>query len=127
MSFRGKDRANGDAPKVETLEGVEFVRRYLRHVLPRGMRSICYYGFFYSAAQASPTALHLPVLQWGNKTYCQLPPTLVRLSRPAAEEEKEEETPTPRQMTSQHQHRTFRRFRSPGPGADELSPRYENR
>ena len=27
---------NGNAPKVETLEGVEFVRRYLRHVLPRG-------------------------------------------------------------------------------------------
>ena len=51
VSFRWKDRANGNAPKVETLEGVEFVRRYLRHVLPRGMRSIRYYGFCHSAAK----------------------------------------------------------------------------
>ena len=28
-----------------TLTGSEFVRRYLRHVLPSGLRSIRYYGF----------------------------------------------------------------------------------
>ena len=78
------------------------------------MRSIRYYGFCHSAAkvkreriafhtgrplllgaprpaaaQASPSALHLPVLRWGNETYCQLPPTLARPSRPAAQEKEE--------------------------------------
>jgi hypothetical protein len=31
---------------------VEFVARYLRHVLPRGLRSIRYYGFCHPAARA---------------------------------------------------------------------------
>ena len=37
---------------METVSGVEFVRRYLRHVLPRGMRSIRRYGFCHPAAKA---------------------------------------------------------------------------
>lgn len=51
VSFRWKDRANGDAQRVETIEGAEFVNRYLRHVLPRGMRAIRYYGFCHPAAK----------------------------------------------------------------------------
>lgn len=51
VSFRWKDRANGDAPQIETIPGVEFVKRYLRHVLPCGLRSIRYYGFCHSAAK----------------------------------------------------------------------------
>ena len=49
MSFRWKDRANGDARRIETIEGGEFVRRYLRHVLPRGLRAIRHYGFCHPA------------------------------------------------------------------------------
>lgn len=49
--FRWKDRANGDAQRAETVTGVEFVSRYLRHVLPRGMRAIRYYGFCHPAAK----------------------------------------------------------------------------
>jgi hypothetical protein len=52
VSFRYKDRANGDASRVETLEGAEFVKRYLRHVLPRGLRAIRYHGFCHPAAKA---------------------------------------------------------------------------
>jgi hypothetical protein len=52
VSFRWKDRAHGDARRVETLEGSEFVKRYLRHVLPRGLRSIRYHGFCHPAAKA---------------------------------------------------------------------------
>ena len=52
VSFRWKDRANGDAPKTETLTGTEFVKRYLRHVLPRGLRAVRYYGFHHPAAKA---------------------------------------------------------------------------
>jgi hypothetical protein len=51
VAFRWKDRANGDAPCTETIPGVEFVARYLRHVLPRGMRAIRHYGFCHPAAK----------------------------------------------------------------------------
>jgi hypothetical protein len=45
VSFRWKDRANNGAPRIETIPGGEFVKRYLRHVLPRGLRAVRYYGF----------------------------------------------------------------------------------
>ena len=51
VSFRWKDRAHGNAQRVETLEGGAFVKRYLSHVLPRGMRAIRYYGFCHPAAK----------------------------------------------------------------------------
>jgi hypothetical protein len=51
VTFTWKDRANGDRTRTETIPGTEFVRRYLRHVLPRGMRSIRYFGFCHPAAK----------------------------------------------------------------------------
>ncbi len=50
VSFRWKNR---DAGRVDlcTLSGVQFVRRYLQHVLPRGLRSLRYYGFCHPAAK----------------------------------------------------------------------------
>jgi hypothetical protein len=51
VTFSWKDRANGGAPGVETLEGAEFVKRYLRHVLPRGLRAVRYFGFCHPAAK----------------------------------------------------------------------------
>ena len=51
MSFRWKDRAKGDAPRIETIPGVEFVKRYLRHILPSGMRAVRHYGFCHPAAR----------------------------------------------------------------------------
>jgi len=52
VTFRWKNR---DTHRMETstVPGVEFARRYLRHVLPRGLRSIRYYGFCHPAAKAS--------------------------------------------------------------------------
>lgn len=50
VTFRYKDRANGDAARIEALTGAEFVARYLRHVLPRGLRAIRYHGFCHPAA-----------------------------------------------------------------------------
>lgn len=52
VSFRWKDRAKGGAPQVESISGVEFVARYLRHVLPMGMRAVRHYGFCHPAAKA---------------------------------------------------------------------------
>jgi len=51
VTFRWKDRDNGNAIKIMKLDGVEFVRRYLRHALPKGLRSIRYHGFHHPAAR----------------------------------------------------------------------------
>lgn len=51
VTFRWQDREH-DRTETLTLPGVEFVRRYLRHVLPRGLRSVRYYGFCHPAAKA---------------------------------------------------------------------------
>lgn len=51
VTFSWKDRRNGDAKRKETLSGVEFTRRFLRHVLPTGLRSIRRYGFCHPAAK----------------------------------------------------------------------------
>jgi hypothetical protein len=52
VTFRWKNRDQGRSENL-TLPGLEFVRRYLRHVLPRGLRSVRYYGFCHPAAKAS--------------------------------------------------------------------------
>lgn len=52
VTFRWKDRSDHNQTKILTLPGVEFVGRYLRHVLPIGLRSIRYYGFCHPAAKA---------------------------------------------------------------------------
>lgn len=44
VSFRWKDYADGSAPKVMTLDGVEFVRRFLQHVLPTGFVRVRHFG-----------------------------------------------------------------------------------
>lgn len=53
VTFWWKDRDHGNRREVLTLPGVEFVRRYLRHVLPVGLRSVRYYGFCHPTAKAS--------------------------------------------------------------------------
>ena len=53
VSFRWKDRSQANLSRELTLPGVEFVRHYLRHVLPAGLRSVRYYGFCHPAAKAS--------------------------------------------------------------------------
>ncbi|MBY0460400.1 MAG: transposase, partial [Gemmataceae bacterium] len=45
VSFRWKDYADGNRPKVMTLGGVEFVRRFVQHVLPAGFVRIRHFGF----------------------------------------------------------------------------------
>jgi hypothetical protein len=51
VTFLWKDRNDGDKIKPERVSGVEFVRRYLRHVLPKGLRSIRYYGYCHPTAK----------------------------------------------------------------------------
>lgn len=44
VTFAYKDYREGNAQKQMTLDGAEFVRRFLLHVLPEGMQKIRYYG-----------------------------------------------------------------------------------
>src|SRR5436190_967590 len=75
VTYRWKDRARGGAPRTESLPGVEFVRRYLRHVLPRGLKAIRYYGFSHPAAKAKREHL-------ARATGC--PPPAAPAEKPAA-------------------------------------------
>ena len=52
VTFWWKNREH-DRREQLTLPGIEFVRRYLRHVLPQGMHSVRYYGFCHPAAKAN--------------------------------------------------------------------------
>jgi hypothetical protein len=45
VSFRWKDYAADNAPRTMTLEGVEFLRRFLQHVLAGGFVRIRHFGF----------------------------------------------------------------------------------
>ena len=53
VTFRWKDRSDNNRVRESTLPGTEFVKRYLRHVLPKGLRSVRYYGFSHPAAKAN--------------------------------------------------------------------------
>jgi hypothetical protein len=59
VTFRWKDRGHNNKTRLMTLPGVEFTARYLRHVLPIGLRSIRYYGFCHPAAKASRMRVQL--------------------------------------------------------------------
>jgi hypothetical protein len=45
VTFRWKDYAQGNRQRTMTLDGVEFLRRFLLHVLPCGFMRLRYYGF----------------------------------------------------------------------------------
>jgi hypothetical protein len=59
VTFRWKDRSDHGRRRELTLSGVEFVRRYLRHVLPAGLRSVRYYGFCHPTAKANRMRVQL--------------------------------------------------------------------
>jgi hypothetical protein len=48
VTFRWKDRG-ADAWRIERLPGVEFLARFLRHVLPRGFHKVRYYGLWHAS------------------------------------------------------------------------------
>jgi hypothetical protein len=51
VTFRYKDRAAGNTTRKLTLSGIEFVKRYLRHVQPAKLRAVRYYGYHHPAAK----------------------------------------------------------------------------
>lgn len=59
VTIRWCDRSDQNRSKTLTMTGVDFVRRYLRHVLPVGLRSIRYYGFCHPAAKRNRNKIKL--------------------------------------------------------------------
>jgi putative transposase/transposase-like zinc-binding protein len=45
VTFRWRDSADGNQQKLMTLDAVEFIRRYLLHILPPGFVKIRHFGF----------------------------------------------------------------------------------
>lgn len=51
VSFRYKDYAHGNRPRTMTLEGGEFLRRFLLHAVPQGFMRIRHFGFLANRAR----------------------------------------------------------------------------
>jgi hypothetical protein len=57
VTFRWKDRANGNQQKLMTLEATEFLRRFVLHVLPKRYFRIRHYGFLSNSKRRKSVAL----------------------------------------------------------------------
>jgi len=57
VTFTVRDRKSGDRTKAVTLEGAEFIRRFLMHVLPKGFVKIRYYGLLANRNKRTKLAL----------------------------------------------------------------------
>jgi hypothetical protein len=57
VSFEWKDYADGNQSKTMTLEAVEFIRRFLLHVLPSGFVHIRHFGFLANRKRKEKLAL----------------------------------------------------------------------
>jgi predicted Zn-ribbon and HTH transcriptional regulator len=75
VSFRYKDNDTG-AWKTERITGVEFIRRFLMHVLPRGFHKVRYYGLWSAPRQSRHHALRIK-LQLLPKELAPASPTMV--------------------------------------------------
>ena len=57
VSFLWKDYASKGAKKAMTLDGVEFIRRFLMHILPTGFMRVRHYGFLANCHRGVKCAL----------------------------------------------------------------------
>lgn len=57
VTFMVKDNKNGGQKKALTLKGVEFIRRFLRHILPKGFIKIRHYGILANRNKKTKLAL----------------------------------------------------------------------
>ena len=68
VTFRWKDYAHGQAQKLMTVSTAEFMRRFLLHVLPRGLVRIRHYGFLANRRRQAKIALCRSLLGVGQIT-----------------------------------------------------------
>lgn len=82
VTFRWRDSAHGNKRKIMTLDAVEFMRRFLLHVLPRGFVKIRHFGYLANRER---------------KHALQLCTTFLSSTRPAPENSPAE-IPSPREV-----------------------------
>ena len=56
VTFQWRDRAHGNRARAMTLPGVEFLRRFLQHVLPRGFTRLRHYGLLANRKRSTKLA-----------------------------------------------------------------------
>ena len=57
VTFRWRNTRHGDHTKSMTLDAVEFIRRFLLHILPSGFVKIRHFGFLANRNRSSALAL----------------------------------------------------------------------
>jgi hypothetical protein len=57
VTFRWRDRTNSNRERTMKLDGVEFLRRFLQHVLPRGFTRLRHYGLLGNRKRATKLAV----------------------------------------------------------------------
>ena len=57
VTFQWKDYAHGDQRRTMTLSAMEFLRRFVQHILPRGFVRIRQSGFLANTCRATRVAL----------------------------------------------------------------------
>jgi hypothetical protein len=75
VRFRWKDYRDGNHQKTMTLDGGEFIRRFLIHVLPDGFHRIRYYGFLGNCHRARKLARCRELLGMARAAPADPPPT----------------------------------------------------
>ena len=73
VRFRCKDTRDGGAHRVMQLEGEEFLRRFLLHVLPKGLMRIRHYGWLANRCRRACLARIRASLEQANETEPQQP------------------------------------------------------
>jgi hypothetical protein len=63
ITFRWRDSAHGNQSKLMTLDAVEFIRRFLLHVLPKGFVKIRHFGFLANPRRRTALQLCRALLQ----------------------------------------------------------------
>jgi len=57
VTFSWKDYAHGDQQRTTTVSAMEFLRRFVQHILPRGFVRIRHFGFLANTCRAARVAL----------------------------------------------------------------------
>ena len=65
VTFSYRDRANGDRRRSMTLPAVEFLQRFVRHVVPGGFHRIRHFGFLANSVRREALALCRQLLEVG--------------------------------------------------------------
>ena len=63
VTFRWRDSADGNQQKLRTLDAIEFIRRFLLHILPPGFVKIRHFGFLAHPHRRSALPLALKLLR----------------------------------------------------------------